>query len=41
MFDSAIFHTDLQNNPDEGSKVYQNFKENFVNVLDAHALRKT
>ena len=30
----------LQNKPDEGSKIYQIFKENFVNVLDAHALRK-
>ena len=40
-FDSTAFHTDLQNKPDEGPKVYQNFEDTFVRVLDAHAPRKT
>ena len=40
-FDSTAFHTDLQNKLDEGPKVYQNFEDTFVRVLDAHAPRKT
>ena len=39
-FDSAAFHTDLQNKLDEGPKVHQNFEDTFVRVLDAHAPRK-
>ena len=41
IFDSIAFHTDLQIKQDEGPKVYQNFEETFVRVLDAHAPRKT
>ena len=40
-FDSTAFHTDLQNKLDEGPKVYQNFEDTFLRVLDAHAPRKT
>ena len=40
-FDSTAFHTDLQSKLEEGPKVYQNFGETFLRVLDAHALRKT
>ena len=40
-FDSTTFHTDLQSKLEEGPKVYQNFEETFVRVLDAHAPRKT
>ena len=32
---------DLQIKQDEGPKVYQNFEEAFVRVLDTHAPRKT
>ena len=31
---------DLQSNLEEGPKVYQNFEETFVRVLDAHSPRK-
>ena len=40
-FDSTAFHTDLQSKLEEGPKVYQNFEDTFVRVLDAHAPRKT
>ena len=40
-FDSTAFHTDLQSKLEKGPKVYQNFEETFVRVLDAHAPRKT
>ena len=40
-FDSTAFHMDLQNKLDEGPKVYQNFEDAFVRVLDAHAPRIT
>ena len=40
-FGSAAFQTDLQSKLEEGPKVYQNFEETFVRVLDAHAPRKT
>ena len=40
-FDSTVFHRDLQSKLEEGPKVYQNLKETFVRVLDAHAPRKT
>ena len=40
-FDSIAFLTGLQNKLEEGPKVYQNFEETFVRVLDAHAPRKT
>ena len=40
-FDGTAFHTDLQSELEEGPKVYQNFEETFVRVLDAHAPRKT
>ena len=35
------FQTDLQSKLEEGPKVYQNFEEAFVRVLDAHAPRNT
>ena len=37
---SAAFHTDLQNKG-EGPKVYHNFEETFVRVLDVHAPKIT
>ena len=37
----TAFHTDLQSKLEEGPKIYQNFKETFVRVLDAHTPRKT
>ena len=40
IFDSAVFHTDLQSRLEEGPKVYQNFEETFVRVLDAYAPKK-
>ena len=40
-FDSTAFQTDLQSKLEEDLKVYQNFEETFVRVLDAHAPRKT
>ena len=40
-FDGTAFHTDLHSKLEEGPKVYQNFEETFVRVLDAHAPRKT
>ena len=40
-FHSTAIHTDLQNKLDEGPKVYQNFEETFVRVVDTHAPRKT
>ena len=38
---STTFHTNLQSKLEEGRKVYHNFEETFVGVLDAHAPRKT
>ena len=38
---STTFHTNLQSKLEEGRKVYLNFEETFVRVLDAHAPRKT
>ena len=40
-FDSTAFHTDPQSKLEESPKVYENFEETFVRVLDAHAPRKT
>ena len=37
----TAFHTDLQSILEEDHKIYQNFKETFVRVLDAHTPRKT
>ena len=39
--DNTTFPADLIKNLDKGSKVYQISEETFVNVIDAHALRKT
>ena len=39
-FDSTAFHTDLQSKLEEGPKIYRNFEETFVRVLDAHAPTK-
>ena len=39
-FDSTAFHTDLQSKVEEGPKVYLNFEETFVRVLDAYAPKK-
>ena len=39
-FDSTAFQTDLQSKLEGGPKVYQNFEETFVRVVDAHASRK-
>ena len=38
--DRTAFHTDLQSKLEEGPNVYQEFKEIFVRVLDAHGPRK-
>ena len=39
-FDITAFHTDFQNKLDKSFRVYQNFEETFVRVLDAHPLTK-
>ena len=39
-FDSTAFQMDLQSKLEENLKVYQNFEQTFVRVLDAHARRK-
>ena len=39
--DRTAFHTDFQSKLEEGPKVYQNFEETFVRVLDAHGPKKT
>ena len=38
---STAYHTDLQIKLEEVPKVYKNFEETFVKVVDAHAPRKT
>ena len=38
---STAYHTDLQSKLEEVPKVYKNFEETFVKVVDAHAPRKT
>ena len=38
--DRTAFHTDFQSKLEEGPKVYQNFEETFVRVLDAHGPKK-
>ena len=40
-FNSPAFHTDLESTLEESPKVYQDFEETFVRVLDAHVPRKT
>ena len=40
-FHGTDFYADVQSKLEEGSKVYENFEENFMGVLDAHAPRKT
>ena len=38
---STAYHTDLQSKLEEVPKVYKNFEETFVKVVDAHSPRKT
>ena len=40
-FNDMNFRTDLENKLEECPKHYENFEKTFVNVLDAHAPRKT
>ena len=40
-FNDADFRMDLENKLEECPKHYENFEKTFVNVLDAHAPRKT
>ena len=40
-FNDMNFRKDLENKPEECPKHYENFEKAFVNVLDAHAPRKT
>ena len=40
-FNDADFHMDLEIKLEECPKHYENFEKTFVNVLDAHAPRKT
>ena len=40
-FNDMNFRTDLENKLEECPKHYKNFEKTFVNVLDAHAPRKT
>ena len=40
-FNDISFPMDLENKLEECPKHYQNFEKTFVNVLDAHAARKT
>ena len=40
-FNDMNFRKDLENKLEECSKHYENFEKTFVNVLDAHAPRKT